>query len=141
VHTVTASSIKAEIIKSNKDVCNPTSDEDIDNIGKMFELISELSEDQKTRLYTAMRQIADASLVIDELYKELRSVYYDVSCVDRYKDFDGYERLKDRCNFFGNHVKVHLDVLIFMYQRAVSYIPSLSKLWFRLDDWDDDWDK
>jgi hypothetical protein len=133
--------IKSELLKQNNGVGNPLSTEDITHITAMFELISVMTDSQKMRLFGAMRQITDASLVIDTIYKELakedhkRYVNADCAgafadeCVNFNMDVD-WKTFRRHYLFFGHHIKYHLDELIYLYQRAVNYIPSLKALWF-----------
>ena len=97
----TASSIKTEILKHNKDIGNPVSNKDIVSINK----------ENNHRHANA----------------DTAGVYYAEEFKDNRID---HESFHTHFLFFGNSIKHELDHIIWLYQRAISYIPSLSNRWF-----------
>jgi hypothetical protein len=109
---------------------NPWEQNKAERIQSLHKLIAMLNKPQSERLYKAMRDITDASLIIDEIYDELyadytRRDYFDVSTIKSQKLQSEW-----KLNNFGSLFKNRIDDVIFLYQRVAEKIPSLRKLWF-----------
>jgi hypothetical protein len=103
-------------------------------IRDVHKLIMMLNESQYERLYKAMRDITDASLVVDNIYEELNDEnnYYRFKHHETIWPILKRQRLQSQLKFeaFFNLFKYPIDEVIFLYQRVAEAIPSLRKLWF-----------
>jgi hypothetical protein len=103
-------------------------------IQDLHKLIMMLNKSQYERLYKAMRDITDASLVIDNIYEELNNEnnYYRFTHDGTSWPILKLQRLQSQWKFeaFESLFKCPIDEVIFLYQRVAETIPSLRKLWF-----------
>jgi hypothetical protein len=97
---------------------NPWEQNKAERIQSLHKLIAMLNKSQSERLYKAMRDITDASLIIDEIYDELcadytRRDYFDVSTIKSQKLQSEW-----KLNNFSSLFKNRIDDVIFLYQRV-----------------------
>jgi len=126
-------------IEQIKSKLNPWHHDAAKNIQRLHKLIMMLNESQSARLCKAMSDITEGSLVIDAIYNELHGEYekdwhenmYELTEHTLWPKLDKQKRrLRWKVQLFDELIKCPIDEIIFVYQRVVSNIPSLRKLWF-----------